>query len=211
VRRGTGETASGVQFNLSRHGHPRPLAQPIDASVKVAVTAPIWMSIGKIETVAASGFCAAAGSSRCERGRWPLREAGKISFRGEHAKNGEPRVIPLVGRLLRSSSDAGPPARWARCSVQRRGVACAAAGFPELLFHDLRRSAIRNLVSAAVDQVTAMRISGHQAANVFQRYRIVTDDDAAAALERAQAAVRNPIALPQPRTRHRIFSATLMD
>jgi integrase len=80
--------------------------------------------------------------------------------------------------------------------------ACAAAKVPGLLFHDLRRSAVRNLVGAGVDQAVAMRITGHKTASVFQRYRIVADDDVRAALERTEAANKaapasNVIALRQ--------------
>jgi integrase len=66
--------------------------------------------------------------------------------------------------------------------------ACTAAKQPGLLFHDLRRSAVRNLVAAGVDQAVAMRITGHKTASVFQRYRIVADDDVRSALERTEAA-----------------------
>jgi integrase len=58
---------------------------------------------------------------------------------------------------------------------------------PTLIFHDLRRSAVRNLVTAGVDQSVAMRVTGHQTISVFQRYRIVSDDDVRAALVRTQA------------------------
>ena len=58
-----------------------------------------------------------------------------------------------------------------------------------LIFHDLRRSAVRNLMAAGVDQSVAMRVTGHQTISVFQRYRIVSDDDVRAALERTQAAL----------------------
>jgi hypothetical protein len=51
-----------------------------------------------------------------------------------------------------------------------------------MIFHDLRRSAVRNLVSAGVDQTVAMKITGHRTVSVFQRYRIVSDDDVRAAL-----------------------------
>jgi len=46
-----------------------------------------------------------------------------------------------------------------------------------LIFLDLRRSAVRNLMAAGVDQSVAMRVTGHQTISVFQRYRIVSDDD----------------------------------
>src|SRR6266478_6898486 len=58
-----------------------------------------------------------------------------------------------------------------------------------LIFHDLRRSAVRNLMAAGVDQSVAMRVTGHQTISVFQRYRIVSDDDVRAALVRTQAAL----------------------
>ena len=59
-----------------------------------------------------------------------------------------------------------------------------------LIFHDLRRSAVRNLVAASVDQSVAMRVTGLQTISAFQRYRIVSDDDVRAALERTQARSR---------------------
>src|SRR5206468_8478022 len=64
-----------------------------------------------------------------------------------------------------------------------------------LIFHDLRRSAVRNLVAAGVDQAVAMRVTGHQTISVFQRYRIVSDDDVRTALERTQAALSGRAAL----------------
>jgi hypothetical protein len=57
-----------------------------------------------------------------------------------------------------------------------------------LIFHDPRRSAVRNLMAAGVDQSVATRVTGHQTISVFQRYHIVSDDDVRAALERTQAA-----------------------
>ncbi len=60
--------------------------------------------------------------------------------------------------------------------------------------HDLRRSTVRNLVAAGVDQTVAMRITRHQTISVFQRYRIVADEDVRAALDRTQTALANLVA-----------------
>jgi integrase len=63
---------------------------------------------------------------------------------------------------------------------------CTAAGVPDLLFHDLRRTAARNLRAAGVPEEIIMRIAGWKTSNVFKRYAIVDKTDIRAALQQLE-------------------------
>jgi integrase len=136
--------------------------------------------------------------------RWEDVDGGCIRLRAEDAKNGAARLIPIEGELaeLMERRKAarqikvketvmiaalifhrqGEPIREFRKSW---ATACTKAGVTRL-FHDLRRSACRNMVAAGVAQVTARLISGHKTNAMFERYAIASEADLRTALRTTQ-------------------------
>jgi len=90
--------------------------------------------------------------------------AGVLERRRAHRQAGTDRVF------LR---DGLPVRRWRTCFRQ----ACIAAGVPDRLLHDCRRTAARNLVRAGVSERVAMVLLGHKTRSMFDRYNIVSERD----------------------------------
>jgi integrase len=66
--------------------------------------------------------------------------------------------------------------------------ACVAAGYPGRIPHDLRRSAVRNLVRHGVPDTVAMKITKHKTRAVFDRYDITSGADVRDGLGRLEQA-----------------------
>lgn len=130
--------------------------------------------------------------------------AAEIRLYTHQTKNGAPRILPLSRDLVALLRKMFRSNGAVFCTKNLRNAwqhACVAAGFGSwveeptvkkrgvyrgLLIHDLRRSAVRNLVRAGVPEGVAMKITGHKTREIFDRYNITSTND----LHSAVSAVR---------------------
>lgn len=125
-------------------------------------------------------------------------------LRAKHSKNGRPYFVPVnddLKKLLerreaaRAIESRGSNVTMCSLVFHRDGLpvmdfdkswatACKKADCEGLLFHDLRRSAARNLRRSGVPESVAMRVTGHETNSMFRRYSIVDEADLTEAMEK---------------------------
>jgi integrase len=143
-------------------------------------------------------------------------DAGEIRLEPGTTKNKQGRTFPLTGALrtlletqhaehlrLKQAGHIFPRVFFREVADGRGGEqkpkvitsfnkawkhACRTAGCPGRIPHDMRRSAVRNLVRAGISQTVAMKMTGHKTDSVFRRYDIVSDGDLHAAARLLDAA-----------------------
>ena len=116
----------------------------------------------------------------------------------EQAENKWVGTAPIYGDLEKALRKAQliherdwPGCPWVlhragRSLVEYRGAwgrATKLAGLEDLRFHDLKRSAVRNMLDAGMDESKVMRIVGLKSRAMIDRYRIVSVKDVARAGE----------------------------
>lgn len=123
-------------------------------------------------------------------------QQGAVTISPGQTKGGEGRVFVMTTELRkllkrqRALTDALERASEEKCAwvFHRDGTpiahfyrrwrdACDAAKVPGRLLHDMRRTAIRNLIRAGVSERVAMQMCGHKTRSVFDRYNITSDRD----------------------------------
>jgi integrase len=158
--------------------------------------------------------------------QWPRVhfQQGVIELEPARTKNGQGRYLPFYGDLretlerqkairdaqypdcpwvffwhadcVQDGVRVAPGERIRKCDGSWKS-AVKRAGHEGLLFHDLRRSAVRNMVQkAGISEVRALKISGHKTFDMLRRYNIVALADVMATGAEMDAWMKQQTAQP---------------
>ena len=127
-----------------------------------------------------------AGETKNDEGRTVYldRELREVFNHQWKARKGSQKLMPYVF-LNNDGTD-----RIKRFDKNWK-TACKKAGIGERLFHDFRRTAVRNMIRAGIPERVAMMVSGHKTRSVFERYNIVSDTDLREAAQRQEAYLKS--------------------
>jgi integrase len=113
---------------------------------------------------------------------------------GHDTKTGEPRLVSMTTEVYQLMLECLRGKKANDYVLTRDGSSepivdfrddwnalCSAAKLPTLHVHDLRRSAVRNMVRKGIPERICMAISGHKTRAVFDRYNIIDTADIIAA------------------------------
>jgi integrase len=122
-------------------------------------------------------------------------KAKEIKLPWTITKNGKPLTLPMTAELYKMLSKPKLHAEnepvFDTTNLRKEwDEATATAKKPNILLHDLRRSAVRNLRKAGASESTAMKISGHKTRAIFLRYDIVDNADIHAAMKAVEASYK---------------------